>query len=99
MPRCNGSLLKKTWKENGVRKWSLITYDKYDETDKRNYSIEINFCEEDDVPYMLREHSIGKDIKLNDLNPLVGMGKSITTQKFLNSKKIIEMKNNKTDHL
>ena len=59
--------LKRHGKKNGVRKWSLITYGKYDENDKRKYSIEINFCDEDDVPYMLREHSIGDDIKLDDL--------------------------------
>ena len=67
--------LKRHGKRNGVRKWSLITYDKYDETDKRKYSIEINFCDEDDVPYMLREHSIGKDIKLEDLRSFGWNGK------------------------
>ena len=40
--------LKRHGKKNGVRKWSLITYGKYDENDKRKYSIEINFCDEDD---------------------------------------------------
>ena len=33
--------LKRHGKKNGVRKWSLITYGKYDETDKQKYSIEI----------------------------------------------------------
>ena len=59
--------LKRHGKKNDVRKWSLITYGKYDEFDKRNYSIELDFCEEDDVPDMLCQYDIGNHITFNDL--------------------------------
>ena len=79
--------LKRHGKKNGVRKWSLITYGKYDENDKRKYSIEINFCDEDDVPYMLREHSIGEDIKLDDLRSFGWNGKVDHNAKIIEFKR------------
>ena len=79
--------LKRHGKKNGVRKWSLITYGKYDENDKRKYSIEINFCDEDDVPDMLCEYSIGNHIKLNDLRKFGWNGKVDNQAKILNFKK------------
>ena len=42
--------LKRHGKKNGTRKWSLITYEKYDEYDQREYSIELDNCQEDNVP-------------------------------------------------
>ena len=79
--------LKRHGKKNGVRKWSLITYGKYDENDKRKYSIEINFCDEDDVPYMLREHNIGEDIKLDDLRSFGWNGKVDHNAKIIEFKR------------
>ena len=67
--------------------YDLETYDKYDETDKRKYSIEINFCDEDDVPYMLREHSIGEDIKLDDLRSFGWNGKVDHNAKIIEFKR------------
>ena len=45
--------LKRHGKTKGVRKWSLITYEKYDEYSSCEYAIELDTCEEDDVPKML----------------------------------------------
>ena len=42
--------LKRHGKTKGVRKWSLITYEKYDEYSSREYAIELDTCEDDDVP-------------------------------------------------
>jgi hypothetical protein len=67
--------LKRHGKKNGVRRWSLIYYGKYDEYDTRNYSIELDFCDEDDVPDMLCEYSIGNHIKLDDLRKFGWNGK------------------------
>ena len=67
--------LKRHGKQNGVRRWSLIYYGKYDEYDTRNYSIELDFCDEDDVPNMLCEYFIGNHIKLNDLRKFGWNGK------------------------
>jgi len=80
--------LKRHGRKNGVRRWSLITYGKYDELDKRNYSIELDFCEEDDVPYMLCQYYIGNHINFDDLRKF-GWNGSV-----FNNAKIIEFKKN-----
>ena len=45
--------LKRKGKVYGTRWWSIITYGKYNEDDNRKYSIELEECEENDVPDML----------------------------------------------
>ena len=67
--------LKRHGFNNGLRKWSLITYDKYDEYDKRKYSIELDRCDEDDVPDMLRQFYIGEHITFSDLRKFGWKGK------------------------
>jgi hypothetical protein len=59
----------------GLRKWSLITYDKHDEYDKRKYSVELDRCDEDDVPDMLRQFYIGEHITFSDLRKFGWKGK------------------------
>ena len=68
--------LKRHRKINGKRKWSLITYGKYDEFDKRNYSIELDFCDEDDVLDMLCQFHIGNHITFDDLRTFGWNGKT-----------------------
>ena len=51
--------LKRKGMKNGFRYWSVITYGKYDESDTRAYSIEIEQCEENDVPDMLEAFDLG----------------------------------------
>ena len=80
--------LKRHRKVNGIRKWSLITYGKYDEFDKRKYSIELDCCNEDDVPDMLCQFNIGNHITFNDLR-LFGWNGNV-----INNAKIIEFKKN-----
>ena len=67
--------LKRHGKKNGVRCWSLITYGKYDEFDTRNYSIELDFWDENDVPDLLKQYFIGEYIKLDDLRKFGWNGK------------------------
>ena len=45
--------LKRHGRKEGTRRWSIITYGKFDEWDVRNYSLELANCEEDDVPDMI----------------------------------------------
>ena len=78
--------LKRHGKKNNVRKWSLITYGKYDEFDKRNYSLELDICDEDDVPDMLCQYHIGNHITFDDLRKF-GWNGSVS-----NNAKIIEFK-------
>ena len=68
--------LKRHGKINGERKWSLITYGKYDEFDKRNYSLELDICDEDDVPDMLCQFYIGNHITFDDLRTFGWNGKT-----------------------
>ena len=68
--------LKRHGKKNGNRKWSLITYEKYDEYDQREYSIELESCQEDDVPEMLSQYFIGEHISIDDLRTFGWNGKT-----------------------
>ena len=68
--------LKRHGKKNGTRKWSLITYEKYDEYDPRKYSIELDNCQEDDVPEMLNQYFIGEHISMDDLKRCGWNGKT-----------------------
>ena len=67
--------LKRHGKKNGTRKWSLITYEKYDEYSSREYAIELDTCEEDDVPKMLDQYYVGHHIKIEDLQEMGWQGK------------------------
>ena len=79
--------LKRHGKINGTRKWSLITYGKYDEFDKRNYSLELDTCNEDDVPDMLCQYYIGNHITFNDLRKFGWNGKVYNEAKIIDFKK------------
>ena len=79
--------LKRHGKINGKRKWSLITYGKYDEFDKRNYSLELDWCNEDDVPDMLCQYHIGNHITFDDLRKFGWNGNVINNAKIIEFKK------------
>jgi len=79
--------LKRHGKINGERKWSLITYGKYDEFDKRNYSIELDICDEDDVPDMLCQFYIGNHITFDDLRKFGWNGNVYNEAKIIEFKK------------
>ena len=59
--------LKRKGFKNGTRYWSVITYGKYDESDNRTYSIEIEECEENDVPDMLEAFDLDNKVTLSEL--------------------------------
>ena len=59
--------LKRKGMKNGFRYWSVITYGKYDESDTRTYSIEIEQCEENDVPDMLEAFDLGNEVTFSEL--------------------------------
>ena len=79
--------LKRHGKINGIRKWSLITYGKYDEFDKRNYSLELDTCDEDDVPDLLCQYYIGNHITFNDLRKFGWNGNVYNEAKIIDFKK------------
>ena len=63
----------------------MITYGKYDESDSKEYSIELEECLEDDVPDMLDMFDVGDDLSFADLEKMGWRGK------VLKSAKIIEL--------
>ena len=79
--------LKRHGKINGTRKWSLITYGKYDEFDKRNYSLELDICDEDDVPDMLCQYYIGNHITFDDLRKFGWNGNVVNNAEIIEFKK------------
>ena len=79
--------LKRHGKKNGTRKWSLITYEKYDEFDQREYSIELDNCQEDDVPNMLSQYFIGEHISIDDLRTFGWNGNVFNNAKIIQFKK------------
>ena len=79
--------LKRHGKINGARKWSLITYGKYDEFDKRNYSLELDICDEDDVPDMLCQYYIGNHITFDDLRKFGWNGNVFNNAEIIEFKK------------
>ena len=79
--------LKRHGKINGARKWSLITYGKYDEFDKRNYSLELDFCDEDDVPDMLCQYYIGNHVTFDNLRKFGWNGNVFNNAEIIEFKK------------
>ncbi len=67
--------LKRNGFKNGSRTWSLITYGKYDENDRKNYSIELDNCEENDLPDMLDEFDVGNQVTFDELVDMGWRGK------------------------
>ena len=62
--------LKRNGQKKGSRTWSLITYGKYDENDYKNYSLELDSCEEDDLPDLLNEFDVGNQINFDELRDM-----------------------------
>ena len=67
--------LKRNGFKNGSRTWSLITYGKYNENDRKNYSIELDSCEENDLPDMLDEFDVGNQVTFDELIDMGWRGK------------------------
>ena len=67
--------LKRKGLVHGERWWAMITYAKYDESDRRNYSIELEECHEDDVPDMLDMFEVGNELNFAELEAMGWRGK------------------------
>ena len=69
--------LKRKGFKHGKRYWSVITYGKYDESDARTYSIELEMSEENDVPDMLDafDLDLGNEVTFSELKDMGWRGK------------------------
>ena len=63
--------------------WSLITYGKYDEDDYKEYSIELESCEEDDLPDLLDEFDVGNQVTFDELRDMGWRGKVECSAKII----------------
>ena len=63
----------------GERWWAMITYDKYDESDRRTYSIELEECHENDVPDMLEMFEVGNEVNFAELEQMGWRGRVTNT--------------------
>ena len=66
--------LKRKGLKNGKRCWAVITYEKYDECDKRTHSIELGECSENELPNMLKEYDVSEDVSVEDLREMGWQG-------------------------
>ena len=81
--------LKRNGVLEGKRWWSMITYAKFEDYNTREYSIELEKCEEDDVPNMLDDFDMGEMVTYKDLRKMGWNGKienSANILKFENYK-------------
>jgi hypothetical protein len=62
--------LKRKGLNKGVRRWSIITYGKYNEGDSKEYSIELEQCNEDDLLSMLNEFEMGEEVSIEELRDM-----------------------------
>ena len=62
--------LKRNGLINDTRTWSLIRYGKYDDNDYKEYSIELDKCQENDLPDMLDEFDIGNQVNFDELRDM-----------------------------
>ena len=60
---------------DGMRWWAIITYAKYDESDRRTYSIELEECEEEAVPEMLNMFDLEEEVSISELRKMGWQGK------------------------
>ena len=59
--------LKRKGVIHGTRWWGMITYGSYDDCDSREYSLELEECEEEAVPDLLRMFEMESEVSFEDL--------------------------------
>ena len=62
--------LKRKGMINGTRWWGMITQGRYDDCDPREYSLELEECEEEAVPDLLRMFEMESEVSFTDLRSM-----------------------------
>ncbi len=62
--------LKRKGIKGGTRWWGMITYVEYDECDSQKYSFELEECEEEAVPDLLRMFGMESEVSFKDLRDM-----------------------------
>lgn len=68
--------LKRKGYKNGTRHWSIITYCRYDESNSKTYSFELEECEEKDVLDMVNALDLEEQISIGELREMGWVGKT-----------------------
>ena len=55
---------------HGTRWWGMNTYGKYDDCDSREYSLELEECEEEAVPDLLKMFEMESEVSFEDLRSM-----------------------------
>ena len=82
--------LKRNGLIKGARTWSLIRYGKYDENDCKEYSIELDRCEEYGLPDLLDEYDVGDQVTFDELRDMGWRGKIDYEAKLISISNYIE---------
>ena len=82
--------LKRNGLIKGARTWSLIRYGKYDENDYKEYSIELDRCEEYGLPDLLDEYDVGDQVTFDELRDMGWRGKIDYEAKLISISNYIE---------
>lgn len=81
--------LKRKGRIKGIRWyrwWSMITYAKYDESDKKPSSMELEECKENDVLEMLEMFNVRKEVTIDGLREMGWNGTHTETAEVIYSK-------------
>lgn len=62
--------LKRKGMINGTRRWGIITYGTYDDCKSREYSLELEECEEEAVPDLLRIFEMESEVSFEELRSM-----------------------------
>ena len=62
--------LKRKGMINSTRWWGMITYGRYDDCDPREYSLELEECEEEAFPDLLRMFEMESEVSFEDLRSM-----------------------------
>ena len=66
--------LKRKGRIGGTRWWGMITYVKYDDYDSHKYSFELEECEEEAVPDLLKMFGMDSEVSFKDLREMGWQG-------------------------
>ena len=74
--------LKRHAAKGNQRYWSIIIYAGYSENDRKKYSIELDYCSENDVPDMIDKFNLEDEVTFDNLRSMGWDGKVLHTAKI-----------------
>jgi hypothetical protein len=75
--------LKRHGSNNGERRWSIIIYASYSDTDRNRYAIELDFCFENDVHDMVENLNLEDEVTPQELRQMGWTGSALHCAKIV----------------